>query len=165
MTLETTTLYTLRLHLRPFYAAGLTFEQVASLITNIEIEGKRLTCTRVAHGPFVDVPFSPHSLERAITWRIGDALNGALADRMASARIPNLRERVYAIIAEQLALDVVLGDTPVKDLGADSLDVVELEMAFEEEFGVEIPTYQFSITSTPQDFARWLRVNAPEDYA
>ncbi|HEY5599769.1 MAG TPA: acyl carrier protein [Candidatus Manganitrophaceae bacterium] len=51
-------------------------------------------------------------------------------------------ERVKKIIAEQLGLeeeDVTLEASFVEDLGADSLDTVELVMAFEEEFGIEIP--------------------------
>ncbi|MDR0820031.1 MAG: acyl carrier protein [Endomicrobium sp.] len=50
--------------------------------------------------------------------------------------------RVKEIIVEQLGVDlaeVVTGASFVNDLGADSLDTVELVMAFEEEFGVEIP--------------------------
>lgn len=50
--------------------------------------------------------------------------------------------RVKEIIVEQLGVDpaeVVAGASFVDDLGADSLDTVELVMAFEEEFGVEIP--------------------------
>ena len=54
----------------------------------------------------------------------------------------NLEERVKKIITEQLAVDA--GEvTPqaqfVQDLGADSLDTVELVMALEEEFDIEIP--------------------------
>jgi acyl carrier protein len=51
-------------------------------------------------------------------------------------------ERVKKIIAEQLGLeeeDVTPEASFVEDLGADSLDTVELVMAFEEEFGIEIP--------------------------
>jgi acyl carrier protein len=51
-------------------------------------------------------------------------------------------ERVKKIIAEQLGLggeDVTSEASFVDDLGADSLDTVELVMAFEEEFGIEIP--------------------------
>ncbi|MGE3843343.1 MAG: acyl carrier protein [Vicinamibacterales bacterium] len=51
-------------------------------------------------------------------------------------------EKVKSIIAEQLSVDEeeVTNDASfVDDLGADSLDVVELVMAFEEEFGIEIP--------------------------
>ena len=50
-------------------------------------------------------------------------------------------ERVKAIIVEQLGVDadeVTPEASFVEDLGADSLDTVELIMAFEEEFGVEI---------------------------
>jgi acyl carrier protein len=53
----------------------------------------------------------------------------------------NVEEKVKAIIVEQLGVDAeeVTPDASfVEDLGADSLDTVELIMAFEEEFGVEI---------------------------
>jgi acyl carrier protein len=51
-------------------------------------------------------------------------------------------ERVKSIIVEQLGVDedeVTLDASFTDDLGADSLDIVELVMAFEEEFGIEIP--------------------------
>jgi len=51
-------------------------------------------------------------------------------------------ERVKAIIAEQLGVkpeEVTPEASFVEDLGADSLDTVELVMALEEEFGIEIP--------------------------
>ena len=51
-------------------------------------------------------------------------------------------ERVKKIIAEQLGVgeDEVTSEASfVEDLGADSLDTVELVMALEEEFGIEIP--------------------------
>ena len=54
----------------------------------------------------------------------------------------NLEDRVKKIIVTQLAVDIA-EVTPqsqfVQDLGADSLDTVELVMALEEEFDVEIP--------------------------
>ena len=53
-----------------------------------------------------------------------------------------VEDRVKKIIAEQLGLeeeDVTPESSFVDDLGADSLDTVELVMAFEEEFGIEIP--------------------------
>lgn len=54
----------------------------------------------------------------------------------------NVQQKVFEIIAEQLNVD--LNDiTPEKsfidDLGADSLDTVQLIMGFEEKFGIEIP--------------------------
>ncbi|MDR0485828.1 MAG: acyl carrier protein [Elusimicrobiota bacterium] len=54
----------------------------------------------------------------------------------------DLEARVKEIIVEQLGVDkdeVVPEASFVNDLGADSLDTVELVMAFEEEFGIEIP--------------------------
>jgi acyl carrier protein len=54
----------------------------------------------------------------------------------------DLELRVKEIIVEQLGVDpaeVVSEASFVNDLGADSLDTVELVMAFEEEFAIEIP--------------------------
>ena len=53
----------------------------------------------------------------------------------------DIAERVKKIVVEHLGVDadkVVEGASFIDDLGADSLDTVELVMAFEEEFGVEI---------------------------
>lgn len=53
----------------------------------------------------------------------------------------DFEDRVKEIIVEQLGVDpaeVVTDASFVNDLGADSLDTVELVMAFEEEFGIEI---------------------------
>ena len=54
----------------------------------------------------------------------------------------NVEERVKKLICEQLGVkedEVVEGASFVEDLGADSLDTVELVMALEEEFETEIP--------------------------
>ncbi|HBM96008.1 TPA: acyl carrier protein [bacterium UBP9_UBA11836] len=54
----------------------------------------------------------------------------------------NIRERVAKIVVDQLGVtkDRVTDDASfTNDLGADSLDVVEMVMAFENEFGIEIP--------------------------
>ena len=51
-------------------------------------------------------------------------------------------EKIKAIIVEQLGVnesEVTGGASFVDDLGADSLDIIELVMAFEEAFGIEIP--------------------------
>ena len=58
---------------------------------------------------------------------------------MSDSSIP---ERVKKIVVAQLGVDedkVTDGASFIDDLGADSLDTVELVMAFEEEFGCEIP--------------------------
>ena len=54
----------------------------------------------------------------------------------------NIQEKVYEIIVEQLGVsaDQVKPESKmIEDLGADSLDAVELVMAVEEEFGIEVP--------------------------
>ncbi len=54
----------------------------------------------------------------------------------------DIEQRVKKIVAEQLGVaeaDIKIESSFVDDLGADSLDTVELVMAFEEEFGIEIP--------------------------
>jgi acyl carrier protein len=54
----------------------------------------------------------------------------------------DIAQRVKAIVAEQLGVkqeEVTPEASFVNDLGADSLDTVELAMALEEEFGIEIP--------------------------
>lgn len=62
-------------------------------------------------------------------------------------------DRVKAIIVEQLGVDeaeVTPTASFTDDLGADSLDIVELVMAFEEEFDVEIPDDDAEKISTVQ---------------
>ena len=54
----------------------------------------------------------------------------------------DVADRVKKIVIEHLGIDedkVVESASFIDDLGADSLDTVELVMAFEEEFGIEIP--------------------------
>ncbi|HHL34913.1 MAG TPA: acyl carrier protein [Desulfobulbaceae bacterium] len=63
-------------------------------------------------------------------------------------------DKMTEIIVEQLSVDkekVVPGASFVDDLGADSLDLVELIMAMEEEFDVEIPDEDAEKIATVQD--------------
>ena len=58
------------------------------------------------------------------------------------ANLEEITTRVSALVVDHLGVDageVKLEASFIDDLGADSLDIVELVMAFEEEFGVEIP--------------------------
>nr|YP_010198814.1 acyl carrier protein [Gracilaria tikvahiae]UAD88047.1 acyl carrier protein [Gracilaria tikvahiae]UAD88250.1 acyl carrier protein [Gracilaria tikvahiae] len=59
---------------------------------------------------------------------------------MSSSR-PSVFQRVQSVVVEQLSVEIeeVHEEATFTDLGADSLDTVELVMAFEEEFGIEIP--------------------------
>ena len=63
-------------------------------------------------------------------------------DNYEDAHMSDTAERVKKIVVEHLGVDadkVTEAASFIDDLGADSLDTVELVMAFEEEFGVEIP--------------------------
>lgn len=63
-------------------------------------------------------------------------------------------ERVKKVVIEQLSVEENLVTSEASftaDLGADSLDTVELVMAFEEEFGVEIPDEEAEKIATVQD--------------
>ena len=71
-------------------------------------------------------------------------------------------ERVQKIVVEHLGVeaDKVTQDASfIDDLGADSLDIVELVMAFEEEFGVEIPDDAAEKISTVKDAIDYIDQN------
>ena len=71
--------------------------------------------------------------------------------------------RVKKIVVDHLGVDeskVVAGASFMDDLGADSLDTVELVMAFEEEFGVEIPDDAAEKIQTDQDAISFIEQNA-----
>jgi acyl carrier protein len=72
-------------------------------------------------------------------------------------------ERVKKIVVEHLGVDEakVTDDASfVDDLGADSLDTVELVMAFEEEFGVEIPDDAAEKIITVKDAVNYIKEHA-----
>jgi acyl carrier protein len=71
--------------------------------------------------------------------------------------------KVKKIIAEQLGVpesDVKAEASFVNDLGADSLDTVELVMALEEEFGVEIPDEDAEKIATVQNAIDYIKAKA-----
>ena len=75
----------------------------------------------------------------------------------------DIEAKVKEIIVQQLGVDadkVSMDASFVDDLGADSLDVVELVMAFEEEFGVEIPDEAAEKISTVKDAVEYLKQHA-----
>ncbi len=74
-----------------------------------------------------------------------------------------VEEKVKQIIAEQLGVDeseVTPTASFVDDLGADSLDTVELVMAFEEGFEIEIPDEDAEKIQTVQDAITYVEANA-----
>jgi acyl carrier protein len=81
-----------------------------------------------------------------------------LAELMAS-----VEERVKQIIVEQLGVDegeVTPNASFVDDLGADSLDTVELVMAFEEAFDIEIPDEQAEKIRTVKDAIDYINTHS-----
>lgn len=68
-------------------------------------------------------------------------------------------EKVKKIVVDQLGAEpdeVQLTSTFVDDLGADSLDIVELIMAFEEEFNIEIPDEKAEKIKTVEDVVKYI---------
>jgi acyl carrier protein len=72
----------------------------------------------------------------------------------------NIEERVRKIVAEQLGVkeaDIKIESSFVDDLGADSLDTVELVMALEEEFECEIPDEEAEKITTVQQAVNYVQ--------
>ncbi|MBO4362896.1 MAG: acyl carrier protein [Clostridia bacterium] len=68
-------------------------------------------------------------------------------------------EKIKSIVSEQLNISpdkITLESSIIDDLGADSLDVVELVMALEENFGVEIPDEEAEKISTIGDIVNYI---------
>jgi acyl carrier protein len=94
--------------------------------------------------------------------------SGALTDRAQVkghevAAMSDIGERVKKIVVEHLGVEaekVTENASFIDDLGADSLDTVELVMAFEEEFGCEIPDDAAETILTVGDAIKFLEKNA-----
>ncbi|MGH7298923.1 MAG: acyl carrier protein [Candidatus Rokuibacteriota bacterium] len=74
-----------------------------------------------------------------------------------------VEERVKEIIVEQLGVEedeVLPAAKFIEDLGADSLDTVELVMAFEEEFDLEIPDEDAEKIATVGDAVSYIKENS-----
>jgi acyl carrier protein len=74
----------------------------------------------------------------------------------------DVERRVRAIIVRQLGVkdeDIALGKAFVEDLGADSLDIVELVMAMEDEFGFEIPDEEAETIRTVGDAIKYINTH------
>ena len=74
----------------------------------------------------------------------------------------NIEQRVKKIVAEQLGVnegDIKTESSFVDDLGADSLDTVELVMALEEEFECEIPDEEAEKITSVQQAVDYIKAN------
>jgi len=85
---------------------------------------------------------------------------------LTKGEVTNMLEKVKEIIAKQLSLDVdeITESTSFKDdLGADSLDLFELVMAFEEEYDIEIPSEDLEGIATVGDIIKLMKDNGVEE--
>ena len=74
----------------------------------------------------------------------------------------NVEQKIRGIIAEQLGVaedEIKTTSSFIEDLGADSLDIVELVMAMEEEFEVEIPDEEAENIKTVQDAINFINTH------
>lgn len=74
-------------------------------------------------------------------------------------------EKIQKIISEQLGIDsqeISLESSFVDDLGADSLDIVELIMALETEFDLEIPDEEAEKVKTVGDVVEYIKAHTEE---
>ena len=74
-------------------------------------------------------------------------------------------EKVQKVLAEQFEIDpeTITPETNIyDDLGADSLDVVDLLMSIEDEFGVEIPDEEVENLHTIGDFVNYISKNSDQ---
>ncbi len=71
-------------------------------------------------------------------------------------------DKIKEIIMEQLQVDeseITMETNLMKDLSADSLDAVEIIMAIEDEYGIEIPDEEAESIQTVQDLVRFVEEN------
>ncbi len=71
-------------------------------------------------------------------------------------------EKIKKIIADNLEIDedsITMDSVVTDDLGADSLDIVDLVMSFEDEFGVEIPDDAVESIKTVGDIVKYIEEN------
>jgi len=74
----------------------------------------------------------------------------------------DVQKRIIDIIARELGVnmdDIKMDATFVEDLGADSLDIVELVMKFEDEFNLEIPDEEAEKIQTVQDAISYVQAH------
>jgi len=93
----------------------------------------------------------------------GKVLRDALKSRQGGKSVAeNVEKRVKEIIVDQLSVEaekVVPEASFIEDLGADSLDTVELVMAFEEKFSIDIPDEDAENITTVQDAFTYIQAN------
>jgi acyl carrier protein len=78
----------------------------------------------------------------------------------------NIEEKVRNIVCDQLAVEpekVTMTASFIDDLGADSLDIVELVMTMEEEFDLEIPDEEAEKLRVVGDVVKYISTKSPKE--
>jgi acyl carrier protein len=117
---------------------------------------------RAICGPFATVLINPVFHGEARTALTQGSLNEP-NETLEVQTMSDIGERVKKIVVEHLGVEpdkVTEAASFIDDLGADSLDTVELVMAFEEEFGCEIPDDAAETILTVGDAVKFLEKNA-----
>jgi acyl carrier protein len=81
------------------------------------------------------------------------------------ASLENLEDKVISIVSEQLSAprdEIKMESNFIDDLKADSLDLVELVMEFEDEFGITVPDDDYEKIRTVADAIAYIREKASE---
>ncbi len=81
------------------------------------------------------------------------------------ASLENLEDKVISIVSEQLSAprdEIKMESNFIDDLKADSLDLVELVMEFEDEFGITVPDDDYEKIRTVSDAISYIREKASE---
>jgi acyl carrier protein len=105
---------------------------------------------------------APVVLSAATCRKLHQRLGAIAKNREEGEKMSETAERVKKIVVEHLGVEaekVTEEASFIDDLGADSLDIVELVMAFEEEFGVEIPDDAAEKITTVKDAIDYIETN------
>jgi len=81
------------------------------------------------------------------------------------SKVDNIEQKVIKTVAEQLKLDeskINIDSSFIDDLKADSLDTVELMMAIEAEYGIEIPDEEATKIKTVSDVIKYIQERQPQ---
>src|SRR5882762_4457477 len=116
---------------------------------------------RAINGPLATVLITPSFTAKLATR--GPGVVDRAQFKLEVQTMSDIGERVKKIVVEHLGVEpdkVIEGASFIDDLGADSLDTVELVMAFEEEFGCEIPDDAAEQIQTVGDAVKFLEKHA-----
>ena len=120
--------------------------------------------TGAPNAPFDDSAFCGREAPGVLGGRGGPAVLPFGSDNKQGYKtMSDVAERVKKIVVEHLGVDsdkVKPEASFIDDLGADSLDTVELVMAFEEEFGIEIPDDAAETIQTVGDAIKFIEKSA-----